>query len=132
MARLEFSRKVRASIIARAKGKCEACGASLKPREGEVDHILPDALGGRPEASNGRLICTVCHKAKTAGDVRRIRKADRQRDKSSGAVRPSSALSRKEPKQRLPLTKIAVRKIDVFGRPVSAGHETPLYGSHKR
>lgn len=101
MPRLEFNRKVRAAIIDRARGKCEACEAPLKPGEGEVDHILPDALGGKPDAANGRLICRVCHKAKTATDIVRIRKADRQRDKSSGAVKPRSKLSAppKQPKQ---------------------------------
>ena len=49
MARKEFSRKVKAAIIKRAAGRCEACKAALKPGEGDVDHILPDALGGKPE-----------------------------------------------------------------------------------
>lgn len=93
MGRSEFSRKVRKQIIDRANGHCEACEAVLKTGEGEVDHILPDALGGKPEASNGRLLCSVCHKEKTKEDVRRIRKADRQRDKASGA-------SRKPPKMK--------------------------------
>lgn len=87
MSRMEFNRKTRRLIIDRAAGKCEACEAILKAGEGEVDHILPDALGGKPEAANGRLICRVCHVAKTAVDIARIRKADRQRDKASGAVR---------------------------------------------
>jgi len=101
MARLEFNRKTRAAIIARAAGKCEACEAVLKPGEGEVDHILPDALGGKPEAANGRLICRVCHKAKTATDIGRIRKADRQGDKASGAVKPKGGFS-KAPKPPKP------------------------------
>lgn len=110
MARLEFSRKVRKAIIDRAKGKCEACDAPLKPGEGEVDHILPDALGGKPEAANGRLICRVCHKAKTAADIGRIRKADRQRDKATGAVRPagkirSPGFAKKERPKKLDFTK---------------------------
>src|SRR5262245_41794184 len=85
--RIEFPRKVRATIIARAAGHCEACGAVLKPGEGEVDHVLPAALGGTAEAANGRLICKVCHKAKTATDIGMIRKADRQRDRASGALK---------------------------------------------
>ena len=93
MARAEFSRKVRAQIIARADGKCEACGGVLKPGEGDVDHVLPDALGGKPEAANGRLICKVCHKAKTATDVGRIRKADRMRDRHSGAIKPKRTIA---------------------------------------
>lgn len=90
--RLEFSRKVRAAIIARANGKCEGCGAVLKAGEGEIDHILPNELGGKPEPSNGQWLCKVCHKAKTAKDVARIRKADRQRDKATGAKRPKGKL----------------------------------------
>ena len=88
MTRREFSRKVRAAIIARANGRCEACDAVLKPSEGEVDHILPCALGGKPEAANGRLLCRQCHAGKTATDIRQVRKADRQRDKGTGAIRP--------------------------------------------
>lgn len=93
--RKEFTRKSRKAIIDRAKGKCEACKAVLKPGEGEVDHILPCELGGDNSPANGRLLCRVCHKAKTAEDVRRIRKADRQRDKATGAARkPTKMKSR--------------------------------------
>lgn len=91
MARLEFSRKTKAAIIARANGKCEKCEAVLKAGEGEVDHILPCALGGEPTIANGRLLCRVCHKEKTATDVRAVRKSDRQRDKASGAIRPKQS-----------------------------------------
>lgn len=99
--RIEFSRKIKAQIIARANGKCEKCSAMLKTGEGEVDHILPCALGGEATVANGRLLCRVCHVEKTAGDIKAIRKSDRQRDKASGAVRPKSALAgRKRPKTR--------------------------------
>lgn len=90
MKRREFSRKIRAAAILRAGGRCEACMAKLKVREGEVDHILPDALGGEPTLENAQVLCSVCHKAKTADDVRRVRKADRQRDKHTGAFKASS------------------------------------------
>lgn len=96
IARLEFSRKDKAAIRDRANGHCEKCRAVLKPGEGEVDHILPCALGGEATIANGRLLCRVCHAEKTAGDVRQVRKADRQRDKASGAIKPKSPLSRKE------------------------------------
>jgi 5-methylcytosine-specific restriction enzyme A len=92
MARIEFPRKVKAAIIARANGKCEKCGAKLKTGEGEIDHILPCALGGEATIANGRLICRVCHAEKTASDIRTIRKADRQRDKRNGAVRPKGVI----------------------------------------
>jgi hypothetical protein len=35
------------------------------------------------------LLCRPCHVSKTAEDIRRIRKADRQRDKHTGAFPPS-------------------------------------------
>jgi 5-methylcytosine-specific restriction endonuclease McrA len=112
-ARLEFPRKVKTAIIARANGKCEACRAVLKPGEGEVDHILPCALGGKPEAANGRLICTVCHKAKTASDIGSIRKADRQRDKASGAIRPKAKIRSVgfPTKERTPKKSLSPRRI---------------------
>jgi 5-methylcytosine-specific restriction protein A len=88
--RREFSRKIRASVALRAGGCCEACGAKLKVGEGEYDHILPDQLGGEPTAENCSLVCRVCHRAKTATDVGRIRKGDRQRDRHTGAMKSSS------------------------------------------
>ena len=90
--RLEFSRKTKRIIFDRADGHCEKCHAVLKPREGEVDHILPCELGGEPTVANGRLICRVCHKFKSRNDIRQIRKSDRQRDRNSGVIRPSGKL----------------------------------------
>jgi 5-methylcytosine-specific restriction endonuclease McrA len=90
--RLEFNRKTRAAIIARADGHCEKCKAVLKTGEGEVDHVLPCALGGEPTVANGRLICRVCHAEKTAADIRQIRKSDRQRDKASGAMKSTAKI----------------------------------------
>jgi 5-methylcytosine-specific restriction protein A len=110
--RAEFSRKVRRQIIERASGRCEACEATLKPSEGEVDHILPCALGGEPTVANGRLICRVCHAEKTANDIRSIRKADRARDKATGAIAPKQKIRsagfpvsqkpERQPRQTLP------------------------------
>lgn len=111
--RMEFTRKVKAQIIARANGKCEKCTAILKTGEGEVDHILPCALGGEATVANGRLLCRVCHIEKTADDIRRVRKSDRQRDKANGAVRPKSALAgRKQPKPAL--TKIVQQRRSLY------------------
>lgn len=104
MMRRDFPRKVKAQAILRANGCCEACSAKLKVGEAEVDHILPDALGGEPVVSNARVLCRVCHKAKSSNDIGRIRKADRQRDKHTGAsAKPSRIRSRgfeKPPAQR--------------------------------
>jgi 5-methylcytosine-specific restriction protein A len=92
MARREFPAKVRKAVFTRAAGKCEACSAVLKKGEGEVDHILPDALGGKPELANAMLLCRVCHKAKSGADVGRIRKADREQKKHLGITRPKQSI----------------------------------------
>ncbi len=92
MSRREFPRKIRQAALARANGKCEKCKAALKPHEGEVDHILPDVLGGEPVLANAQVLCRVCHAEKTADDIRRTRKADRARDKATGAIRPTQSI----------------------------------------
>ena len=121
MARKEFTRKIRTAAIERAAGHCEKCKAVLKKGEAEVDHILPDVLGGEPILANAQVLCQQCHEEKTADDIRRTRKADRQRDKNNGAIKPSSKLSAKD-KQPKRLTKqLPPRKRDIFGRPVSEG-----------
>lgn len=90
--RRDFPRKIKAQAILRANGCCEKCSAKLKVGEAEVDHVLPDALGGEPVLSNAEVLCSHCHKAKTGDDVRRIRKADRQRDRHTGALAKSSQI----------------------------------------
>lgn len=102
MSRRNFPRKVKAAAIKRAAGKCESCAAVLKPREAEVDHILPDVLGGEPVLANARVLCSVCHKAKTADDIRRTRKADRQADKASGAIKPKGSIASRPKAPKLP------------------------------
>lgn len=101
MARQEFSRKTRAAAYLRCKGLCEVCGARLKSGEAEYDHVLPCALGGKAEITNCSVKCRVCHTEKTAADIQRIRKADRQRDRANGAIRPAATIkSQGFPKSR--------------------------------
>lgn len=119
MARREFTRKVRQAAIDRAAGHCEKCRAVLKPGEAEVDHILPDILGGEPILANAQVLCRVCHGEKTTSDVRRTREADRARDKHTGASRPSSKLATRDKRTPKRLTKeLPPRVRDVFGRPM--------------
>lgn len=83
--RTEFTRKVKALAFQRANGECEICTARLMPGKFRYDHRLPDALGGEPTLENCVVQCIACDKPKTADDVRRIRKADRQRAAHIGA-----------------------------------------------
>jgi hypothetical protein len=115
--RSEFSSKTRDQAYARAKGKCEnhACGLPLQIGKFAYDHILPDALGGKPTLANCQVLCSDCHGAKTAKqDVPRIRKADRQRKAHIGA-KPSPKVEIKgkpfappSPKDRTPTPKSRV------------------------
>ena len=90
--RREFSRKTKAQAFARAAGNCEVCTARLMPGKFRYDHILPDVLGGEPTLENCKVQCLACDKPKTADDIGRIRKADRQRDRHTGALAKPSRL----------------------------------------
>jgi 5-methylcytosine-specific restriction protein A len=86
--RQEFDRKTRIAAFARSGGACELCGLKFiggkRPR---YDHIIPDALGGKPTLDNCQCICAPCHDAKTAKeDVPRIAKAVRQHSDHIGAT----------------------------------------------
>jgi len=91
--RTEFPRKVKAAAFERAKGFCEGCGAKLATGRIEYDHRVPDALGGKPTLDNCVVLCKPCHGEKTArGDVPRIAKAKRQRDRHIGAYTTKSVI----------------------------------------
>ena len=106
MSRLEFSRSTRRDALKRSGLLCEAVGAAYghEPEHRcnadlgkgvEFDHELPAELGGDNSLDNCRAVCLPCHRFKTTGDIRRIRKADRQRDKHDGTFKPSSRGFRK-------------------------------------
>lgn len=123
MARKEFTRKIRQAAIERAAGRCEKCTATLKAGEAEVDHILPDVLGGEPILANAQVLCRVCHAEKTADDIRRTRKADRQRDKNSGAVRPKQSIPSRPSDRKPRPTKIGTPGPKPLYAPKEAAHD---------
>lgn len=57
-----FPRGVRNHLLRASGGRCQECGSAGKL---EVDHIIPVAQGGRPEATNGQVLCWVCHRHKS-------------------------------------------------------------------
>lgn len=87
--RREFPAKVKVAAFQRANGACEICGARLSVGKFRYDHQLPDALGGEPTLENCVVRCLPCDKPKTAADITRIRKSDRQRNAHLG-IRPKS------------------------------------------
>jgi hypothetical protein len=51
------------SLYQKQKGLCAACRIG---EASELDHIVPIAQGGTDEDSNLHLLCTPCHRTKTA------------------------------------------------------------------
>jgi 5-methylcytosine-specific restriction endonuclease McrA len=65
------------TIMGRSNGRCEYIGGCTEVGA-EIDHIIPQALGGSNEAENLALLCQDHHAEKTKLDVNMIAKADRQ------------------------------------------------------
>lgn len=94
MTRREFPRRIKAQIVHRAMNErgqvvCEGCGLVLGKKRYQIDHTLAEELvtdKSKPlTAEDGKLLGQVCcHAPKTANDIRRIRKADRQRHNDRG------------------------------------------------
>lgn len=97
MARTNFPKKVQREAIKRANGQCEGllptgerCPCELQPGRFQVDHVMPDGIGGPSILSNAQVLCTDCHDRKTQGDRKRIDKAKRQSDGHLGIQDPHS------------------------------------------
>ncbi len=87
--RRNFSQAVRTAAVKRATRDgvfyCEEC--KLPSKKKEVDHIIPDAMGGKPILSNAMALCLPCHAEKTdKHDKPAIAKAVRREGKHLGAT----------------------------------------------
>lgn len=67
-------RKLREMVL-NAEPVCRACG---RPAE-EVDHIIPQVLGGVNEFDNLQPLCRSCHEAKSAAERRMFRRWEGER-----------------------------------------------------
>lgn len=95
MTRRSLSTRERVRLFELHGGRCYLCGGKIDgTREAwEVEHELPVALGGDESDENRKLAHVKCHKPKTAEDVGRIRKADRERARHIGAkARPRNTI----------------------------------------
>jgi 5-methylcytosine-specific restriction endonuclease McrA len=79
-----FARGVRNHLLRASGGRCQQCGSTGKL---EVDHIVPVAQGGRPEAANGQVLCWLCHRDKSARDAGRVFIPDRCQRRPDGRHR---------------------------------------------
>lgn len=70
----KISMKVRREVILRDKGICQYCGAVGKYKdwtgkgwvwmEYELDHVIPESLGGSGEIDNIVVACRACNRKK--------------------------------------------------------------------
>ena len=108
MTRAEFSRTTRRNALSRSGGLCEASGTRFGLPAGqrcnaplgygvEFHHDTEAEYGGDNSLGNCLAVCLPCHRYVTREFVRGLRKADRARDKHSGAVKPSARPLRRPP-----------------------------------
>lgn len=89
MTRREFSPKVMVAAFERSMGNCEKCGGMLVTGRINYDHVIPDAMGGKPILENCAVLCKNCHDDKTRRvDVPAIAKVKRIRAAHIGARKP--------------------------------------------
>lgn len=88
--RREFPAKIMLAAFERCKEHCEKCGVRLTVGRINYDHVIPDAMGGKPILENCAVLCKNCHDDKTRRlDVPAIAKVKRIRAKHLGAHKPS-------------------------------------------
>jgi 5-methylcytosine-specific restriction endonuclease McrA len=76
---------VRRAVRARSGGVCERSWCDSPARD--LDHNIPQALGGPDTVENIIHLCGGCHAEKTKADVKAIAKADRQGARSGQQAR---------------------------------------------
>lgn len=95
MPRREFPTAVRVAAHTRSGGRCEhrGCGAPLITGRWQLDHIIPDSLGGAPVLANAQCLCEACWREKNPKDTRDAAKAKRREAKARGAVAPKQPIN---------------------------------------
>lgn len=63
---MAVSKTLRFQILRRDNYTCRTCGRSAPEVKLHVDHVVPEALGGRSEASNLQTLCADCNGGKSA------------------------------------------------------------------
>jgi 5-methylcytosine-specific restriction endonuclease McrA len=81
MAYTRFSSSTIVAVIRRATKdgrviRCEQCGFPAKKHQ--VDHIIPDSLGGLAVLENAQLLCEPCYRVKNPQDTTRAAETKRQ------------------------------------------------------
>ena len=108
--RKEFSALVKRQARERADYTCQYPGCEQSAVE--VDHILPQGLGGKSSLCNAQVLCGAHHKQKTAIDTKIMAKADRAGGRSGQYARRKRNGSKLQSANRWPKgRKIASRRL---------------------
>lgn len=63
---MAISKRLRFEILRRDEFRCTYCGATPREAELEVDHVIPEALGGQTTVENLTTACAECNSGKTS------------------------------------------------------------------
>lgn len=83
--RKAFTRPVKAAVLQRSGGMCEAPGCDRVGRD--FDHVRPVATGGDNSLGNCQLLCRPCNAAKGITEAQDAAKSDRQGGRSGQYAR---------------------------------------------
>lgn len=78
--RKAFSKAIKAEVLKRSGGMCEAEGCTRPGRD--FDHVKPVAFGGESTLENCQLLCRPCNAEKGIQEGRDAAKADRKGGRS--------------------------------------------------
>jgi 5-methylcytosine-specific restriction endonuclease McrA len=87
--RKAFTKPVKAAVLQRSGGMCEAPGCDRVGRD--FDHVKPVAIGGDNSYDNCQLLCRPCNASKGILEGRDAAKADRQGGRSGQYARRQRA-----------------------------------------
>jgi len=87
--RKAFTKPVKAAVLQRSGGMCEASGCANVGRD--FDHIRPCAIGGNNSLDNCQLLCRACNAAKGVQEAQEAAKADRAGGRSGQYARRTRA-----------------------------------------
>lgn len=90
--RRALNRNQRVSIFDANKGVCHICGHKIDGvrERWDADHVIPRGLTGSDELEEYKPAHVDCHKAKTKGDNRTVKKAVRVRANHLGVKKEKS------------------------------------------
>ena len=60
---------IRYNVLKESGGRCALCGATMKERPLDVDHIIPRSRGGKTVTENLQVLCSKCNRSKSNKDT---------------------------------------------------------------